>query len=155
MLDDITDQINLLSLNASIEAARAGEHGRGFAVVAEEVSKLADKSQQGVKEISIININVQKGIDNVYKKNMATVDTLKKVNTDVANSLNTIHGEIQKLPEEIVKSAEFATIEVQNIAAASEELTATIEEITANVDSIKRGSTETIEKIEKEKKEIR
>lgn len=151
VLDDITDQINLLSLNASIEAARAGEHGRGFAVVAEEVSKLAEKSQGGVKDINVINKNVQEGIDSVFNKNRAVVDILKKVNEDVSTSLRTIHEEIQKLPAEIIKSAEFATVEVQNIAAASEELTATIEEITANVDSINRGSTETIEKIEEEK----
>jgi len=154
VLNDISDQINLLALNASIEAARAGEHGRGFAVVADEVSKLADKSQEGVKEINVINENMRRGIEAVYQKNTLSVDVLKKVNEDVAGVLSQIHDEIMRLPEEVRSQVDTASNEVENIAAASEELTASIEEITASVQSISKSSEDTIDTIERKKTEI-
>jgi len=98
IIGEISEQINLLSLNASIEAARAGDAGRGFAVVADEVSKLADQTALSLKQIdSLIKVNnseVKKGLGNVQE----TVETIAAI-IEGFNVISNMMREITKVME--------------------------------------------------------
>jgi hypothetical protein len=90
LIEDVSEQINLLSLNAAIESARAGEAGRGFAVVADEVRKLADRTSDSTREIASKVAEIQaasKRSSEALNSIVGGVEAVKGRLENVANSL--------------------------------------------------------------------
>ncbi len=128
VIEEIASQTNLLSLNATIEAARAGEHGRGFAVVAGEVSKLADTSQAGAKEIiALVQQSVQKS-ENVLKEIQLIVPRIQQ-SVELIQKI-TLTSQKQTAAISEISSAIFQiNTSVQQNASSAEELAATSAEM--------------------------
>mgnify|MGYP001176944820 CR=1 FL=1 len=154
VINEIVDQTNLLSLNASIEAARAGDAGRGFAVVANEIRNLAEKSKYSVNEI-------QKIIASIWDDTQTAVETAKKVEKVISQQENAVknttvsYDRINESVEKLIVNLNYISENINNIEESRistlgsiENISAVLEEIAASSNSVSQAATEQLNSVE-------
>ncbi len=145
-ISDISDETNLLSLNASIEAARAGEAGRGFAVVAVQIQKLADSSKDSAAKIGMIITNVQTRTMNMADEMKQGLIQLEKGNV-IAQQTKESFGEIKQSIAEVDTRVQEIVNNVKNLSEAvtcTSQNMDTIETVMQDTSLITQGIADTV-----------
>jgi methyl-accepting chemotaxis protein len=141
---DISEQTNLLSLNASIESARAGEAGKGFAVVADEIRKLADETVVLTERIDQLVLGLEKNAINAQKVVTEVVDSVADENKTIDDTMD----DFVKMEDEMMvlsRNVEAILEKNKNIVEFNEEIVKHILHLTASTEEVNASAQEALE----------
>ena len=146
LINDISEQTNILALNAAIQAASAGEAGRGFAVVADEVQRLAERSSSATKRIESLVQTIQADTNEAVSSMEQTTSEVV-AGARLAEDAGTALGEIEKVSSDLSGLIEGISVAAQEQSSAASNITQTMNTIQSITAQTSQGASQTAESI--------
>ena len=146
LINDISEQTNILALNAAIQAASAGEAGRGFAVVADEVQRLAERSSGATKRIESLVQTIQADTNEAVSSMEQTTSEVV-AGARLAEDAGTALGEIEKVSSDLSGLIEGISVAAQEQSHAATDITQTMNTIQSITAQTSQGASQTVQSI--------